>query len=176
MRYNIDWKSTYYSEKCFIVVLNVIHLTIILLRIFMFSTFWAKPKNRNDIIMADLKYSIISLNLVRQLLLNSAVVEISLFSGRLCQLNALQDISKHKILVTHKWVNQIIDCVGPAPRISQYFVFQCYWKSWKAFKRHTLSSKSLSPLSSVCFKTTQTTGSVGVAGDCLPTSKLRTFL
>ena len=40
----------------------------------------------------------------------------------------------------------------------------------------TLSSKSLSPLSSVCFKTTQTTGSVGVAGDCPPTSKLRTFL
>ena len=40
----------------------------------------------------------------------------------------------------------------------------------------TLSLKSLSPLSSVCFKTTQTTGSVGVAGDCPPTSKLRTFL
>ena len=35
----------------------------------------------------------------------------------------------------------------------------------------TLSLKSLSLLSSVCYKTTQTTGGVGVAGACPPTSK-----
>ena len=38
----------------------------------------------------------------------------------------------------------------------------------------TLSLKSLSPLSSVCFKTSQTTGDVGVA--CPPSSELETFL
>ena len=41
---------------------------------------------------------------------------------------------------------------------------------------HTLSLKSLSLLSSVCYKITQTTGGVGVAGACPPTSKLGTFL
>ena len=41
---------------------------------------------------------------------------------------------------------------------------------------YTLSLKSLSPLSSGCFKTTQTTGGVGVAGACPHTSKLGTFL
>ena len=40
----------------------------------------------------------------------------------------------------------------------------------------TLSLKSLYGLSSVCNKTTQTTGGVGVAGGCPPTSKLGTFL
>ena len=42
--------------------------------------------------------------------------------------------------------------------------------------RITLSLKSLYGLSSVCYKTTQTTGGVGVAGACPPTSKLGTFL
>ena len=41
---------------------------------------------------------------------------------------------------------------------------------------HTLSLKSLHRLSSVRYKTTQTTGGVGVAGACPPTSKLGTFL
>ena len=41
---------------------------------------------------------------------------------------------------------------------------------------HTLSLKSLSLLLSVCYKTTQTTGGVGVAGAYPPTSKLGTFL
>ena len=41
---------------------------------------------------------------------------------------------------------------------------------------YTLSLKSLSLLSSVCYKTTQTTGGVGMAGACPPTSKLGTFL
>ena len=40
----------------------------------------------------------------------------------------------------------------------------------------TLSLKSLSLLSSVCYKTTQTTGGVGVAGACPPASKLDKFL
>ena len=42
--------------------------------------------------------------------------------------------------------------------------------------KHTLSLKSLSLLLSVCYKTTQTTGGVGVAGACPPTSKLGPFL
>ena len=41
---------------------------------------------------------------------------------------------------------------------------------------YTLSLKSLSLLLSVCYKTTQTTGSVGVAGACPPTSELGKFL
>ena len=41
---------------------------------------------------------------------------------------------------------------------------------------HTLSLKSLSLLLSVCYKTTQTTGAVGMAGAYPPTSKLGTFL
>ena len=42
--------------------------------------------------------------------------------------------------------------------------------------KHTLSLKSLSLHLSVCYKSTQTTGGVGVAGGCPPTSKLGTFL
>ena len=42
--------------------------------------------------------------------------------------------------------------------------------------RLTLSLKSLSLLLSVCYKTTQTTGGVGVAGGYPPTYKLGTFL
>ena len=41
---------------------------------------------------------------------------------------------------------------------------------------HTLSLKSLSGLSSVCYKTTQITGGVGGNGAASPTSKLGTFL
>ena len=41
---------------------------------------------------------------------------------------------------------------------------------------YTLSLKSLYGLSSVCYKTTQTTGGVGVAGACPPTSELGKFL
>ena len=41
---------------------------------------------------------------------------------------------------------------------------------------HTLSLKSLSGLSSVCYKTTQIVGSVGGTGAAPPTSKLGTFL
>ena len=41
---------------------------------------------------------------------------------------------------------------------------------------HTLSLKSLSGLSSVCYKTTLITGGVGFAGAGPPTSKLGTFL
>ena len=41
---------------------------------------------------------------------------------------------------------------------------------------HTLSLKSLYGLLSVCYKTTLTTGGVGVAGTCPPTSKLGPFL
>ena len=51
-----------------------------------------------------------------------------------------------------------------------------YENNFEGLSEYTLSSKSLSPLSSVCFKTTQTTGGVGVAGACPPTSKLETFL
>ena len=40
----------------------------------------------------------------------------------------------------------------------------------------TLSLKSLSGLSSVCYKTTQIAGGVGGTGAAPPTSKLRTFL
>ena len=40
----------------------------------------------------------------------------------------------------------------------------------------TLSLKSLSLLLSVCYKTTQTTGGVGGAGGCPPTSTFGTFL
>ena len=40
----------------------------------------------------------------------------------------------------------------------------------------TLSLKSLYGLLSVCYKTTLTTGGVGVAGTCPPTSKLGPFL
>ena len=41
---------------------------------------------------------------------------------------------------------------------------------------HTLSLKSLSGLSSVCYKTTQIAGGVGGNGAAPPTSKLGTFL
>ena len=41
---------------------------------------------------------------------------------------------------------------------------------------HTLSLKSLSGHSSVCYKTSLNTGGVGQAGAAPPTSKLETFL
>ena len=41
---------------------------------------------------------------------------------------------------------------------------------------HTLSLKSLSGLSSVCYKTTKIAGGVGGTGAAPPTSKLGTFL
>ena len=47
---------------------------------------------------------------------------------------------------------------------------------WLYVRVHTLSLKSLSLLLSVCYKTTQTTGGVGVAGACPPTSELGKFL
>ena len=46
----------------------------------------------------------------------------------------------------------------------------------KVIKICTLSLKSLYGLLSVCYKTTLTTGGVGVAGTCPPTSKLGPFL
>ena len=52
----------------------------------------------------------------------------------------------------------------------------CYHSSERMVNQCTLSLKSLSGLSSVCYKTMQIAGGVGGNGAAPPTSKLGTFL